>query len=89
MAHLYKANGEILKVSPNNGKKFELEEVQKMVGGYVEMHNMNNNQILLCNEDGIPTGLEYNANATTYAFLKGGFRANLFGDILFCGKGEF
>ena len=44
MAQLYKMldlNFHIIPVQPRNKKKFSLEEVQKMIGGYVEIVHLN------------------------------------------------
>ena len=52
MATLIKTNGENLEISPLNGTDFQLEELQDYVGGYIEIVNFRNGQIMVVNEDG-------------------------------------
>ena len=49
MAQLYKLldGFRIISVQPRNKKKFSLEEVQEMIGGYVEIVYLNGDDILL------------------------------------------
>lgn len=42
MAKVIKAAGAISDVQPKNGKFFELEELQKVVGGYIEIIDLGN-----------------------------------------------
>ena len=44
-----------------------LEEVQDLVGGYVEMVTSKEGIQLLCDEDGLPKGLPINHNASALA----------------------
>ena len=55
------------KVSPANGNDFSLEEVQKIVGGYVEVIGLSDDNILLLNEDGKLMGLAENVKANEIA----------------------
>lgn len=59
-----KADGELVQVVPAKGGKFSLEEVQEMVGGYVERVKLAQGAVLLVNEEGIPIGLPPNARAS-------------------------
>ena len=54
MAQLYKMldGFRIISVQPRNKKKFSLEKVQEMIGGYVEIVYLNGDDILLCDEEG-------------------------------------
>jgi len=46
-------------------KKLDISELQKVVGGYVEVINLPNNKTnLICNEDGKMFGLAINTVAT-------------------------
>jgi hypothetical protein len=54
-AKLYKSNGEVNDIKPKNGKTFTLDEVQSLVGGYVEVSFLNSKQIMLLNEEGTGT----------------------------------
>jgi hypothetical protein len=84
-SQLYKANGEITNVEPENGKAFSLKEMQRYVGGYIEITMLSPRRSLVCNEDGKLLNLVVNNNATA---LYQGSRANittvLVGDVLIC-----
>lgn len=64
MAKVITTAGSISKVEPKNGKFFELEELQKVVGGYIEIINLGNDQIMVVNEEGKLEDLPYNFIAT-------------------------
>lgn len=89
MAHIYYANGEIKEVTPKNGTDFQLEELQKIVGGYIEVLNFRNDpeqRIMVLNEEGKLKGLQMNEKATE---LAQGFNAisqidYIVGDVLVC-----
>lgn len=51
-------------VSPNDGKYFSLEELQKYVGGYVERIDMFNGNAMYVDEEGRLKNLTYNEFAT-------------------------
>ena len=48
MAKLYKTNGEVVEITPANGKKFTLEEAQKYVNGYVDLVGLKHREQLIC-----------------------------------------
>lgn len=52
--------------TPANGKTFELEELQKIVGGYIEILALPGKpgEIMVCNEEGKLEGLPINPAAT-------------------------
>lgn len=70
MAILIKPNGEQTKVFPSNGR-FTLEELQSLVGGYIEMLPLPNGKEMYINEDGKSLGLQQNDVATGYGILAG------------------
>ena len=49
---------------PNNGRTFELEEMQKIVGGNIELVRLNDGRIIVVNEDGLNLNLPVNIEAT-------------------------
>ena len=55
------------KISPANGNDFSLEEVQKIVGGYIEVVGLSDGNILVLNEEGKLCGLDENPKATVIA----------------------
>ena len=81
MATLYKATGEIEAVKPLNGVDFTLEELQALVGGYVEKVNLSPEQFILCDEDAKSKNLPVNQNATDL-WLKAFPYATLFDPVL-------
>lgn len=54
-------------VDPENGKAFTLAEVQRYVGGYVEMLKVSGGKILLFDEEGSLKGLQPNREASKIA----------------------
>ena len=84
MAKIYKTDGSIVNVEPKNGNDFELQELNDIVGGYIEIVHLNDKQIMVVNEEGKLYGCEYNDKATEL------MRANIMtydyivGDALVC-----
>lgn len=67
MALHIKADGTEVKIEPANGKKFSLEELQKMVGGYIEVVRIaktDHGDHMLVNEDGRMKQLPVNVSAS-------------------------
>lgn len=70
MATLYKAGGEVLEIRPENGSDcFQLEELQKIIGGYVETvrhpyASENQCMLLLVDEEGRLKRLPRNVKAS-------------------------
>lgn len=52
MAKIIKTDGTIVEVTPQNGTDFQLEELQKIVGGYIEVLRLTDNEIMVANEEG-------------------------------------
>lgn len=52
------------RVSPENGKKFSLKELQGYVGGLVEFVPLPSGKLMVVNEEGKLDGLPVNENAT-------------------------
>lgn len=66
---IVKSDGSKHIIIPKNGRKFELEELQELVGGYIEVIKLNNkhNQCMIVNEMGKLYNLEHNAEASAIA----------------------
>ena len=88
MAKLYKTDGRIKIVQPDNGKTFTLEECQRYVGGFIELHGIGKGQTMICNEDGHCKGLPQNASAMYLWEHRKGYCTALVGDILVIKQGE-
>jgi hypothetical protein len=97
MAHLIKPDGTVEELKPAKGKMFTLEELQKVVGGYLEhvklggpvnIAGVKYHQCFV-NEDGKRMQLEFNYEATalwkaSFPFgTSGGFGDTLVGNVLF------
>ena len=50
--------------TPKNGTTFELEEMQEIVGGYIEIIRLNDGRIIIVNEEGLNLNLPVNIEAT-------------------------
>lgn len=50
--------------TPKNRATFELEEMQEIVGGYIEIIRLNDGRIIVVNEEGLLQGLPVNIEAT-------------------------
>lgn len=88
MAVIYKANGERETVFPDNGKDFKLEQLQKIVGGYIDMLGVGGDEIMVFNDEGKLMGLPYNREATE--IYRKAFQTDDFivGDVLVCKDNE-
>ena len=86
MATLIKTNGEELNVSPKNEKDFSLDELQKFVGGLIEVVRTKDNKIMVINEEGKVNELPINDKATDlYRYNEFDF---IVGDVLICNENE-
>lgn len=83
MAILIQSNGEHREIAPINGTDFKLEELQRYVGGFIEVLNLEDGYILVINEEGKLHGLDPNENATLLWILSGGADV-VVGDVVFC-----
>ncbi len=86
MATIYFTNGTSRFVKPKNGADFQLDELQDIVGGYIEIINLRNGKILVVNEEGKCDKLELNLTATMIAHNEGRIAESdcIVGNVLFC-----
>ena len=84
MATIYKTTGEVIEVSPKNGTDFSLEELQAIVGGYIEVVSLRDGRLICVDEEGKLKGYERNHKATDV--FRAAIRTNDFivGDALVC-----
>lgn len=87
MAKLFKTDGTTIEVHPKNGTDYTLDELQQMLGGYIEIvPAYKDGYILVVDEDGEAKGLPRNGRATDLADI------NLWdyikGDALYCKTDE-
>jgi hypothetical protein len=83
-AKIYKADGSIIDVKPNNGTDFSLEELQEIVGGYIEIVSLMDDEIMVINEEGKLIDLPFNETATQMYQEVDGFYDYIAGDVLVC-----
>lgn len=95
MAELLKADGTVEQVSPANGNKWSLDELQRLVGGFIEAPPWLAPLRMVWNEDGGPRGLPVNQAATDRVLArlqeKGGalrYIPTIRGDVVVLAKGE-
>ena len=88
MARLFKTNGDVLGVSPENGVEFTLEELQSIVGGGIEVVHLSSGELMVIDEDHLKKGRRLNG-AATYLYERGtGCNDMIHGDALICEEGE-
>ena len=83
-AKLYKTDGTILEVVPANGTDFQLEELQSYVNGYIDVLDLNDNQIIVLNDEGKLQGLPVNEKATEIFRDTYPTTDFIVGDVLIC-----
>lgn len=67
MAQLYKVGERPQTISPKNGYKFELEEAQSLIGGWIELVRIGHGAIMLVDEEGQLKHLQVNIEASRIA----------------------
>jgi len=86
MARIIRTTGAIEEVTPQNGTDFQLPELNKIVGGYIEIVQTTTGEIMVCNEDGHALGLKFNSLAS---HLYPGFPPYpVLGDVLVCNRDQ-
>ena len=86
MATLIKSNGEEKNVLPDNKMDFTLEELQKYVGGLIEIVRTKDGKPMIINEEGKINDLPINQKATAiYPYNEYDF---IIGDVLICQEDE-
>jgi hypothetical protein len=86
MAILIKANGRKKNVYPDNKTDFSLKELQKYVGGSIQMVETKDNRIIVMNEEGKIKGLMPNRRATK--IYQYGLYDYIVGDVLVVQKNQ-
>lgn len=89
-AAILKADGTSFVVTPENGTDFNLDELQKIVGGYIEIvpiyatwRMFGSDKIMVVNEEGKLNGLPFNPSATLLV-RAAGIDDFIVGDVLVC-----
>lgn len=81
-----KQDGDAAEATPKNGKDFRLDELQRIVDGYIEVIQLTPKVIMVINENG-KFFCQENAHATVIAKVLGAIAPNdyICGDALLCG----
>lgn len=66
-----------------NEEDLDLDNLQKAVGGYIELVNVNESMNLFCNEEGKVKNLPINIVATNFVKTQKHFNDVLCGDVVF------
>lgn len=89
MAKILKSSVEIIEIEPKNGTDFSLEELQGVVGGYIEIVRLGGNQLMVVNEEGKLNRLPFNSLATNALRLVYPQSDDIIvGDVLICKLSE-
>lgn len=85
-AKIIKADGTEETIVPANGTDFSLEEAQKVVGGLIEVVNLSDEMIIVCNEEGLFMDFDVNEKATELCHKSEAINPGSFivGDVLYC-----
>ena len=85
---IIRANGEIVIYNPRNGKDYELDELQSIVGGYIEIIRLDDEWLMIINDEGKLYQMPLNQLATYIAKEKKAISSTDFvvGDVLVCHK---
>jgi hypothetical protein len=87
MAVICKSDGEVIKISPKNGRDFSLKELKEIVGGYIEIINLGDDYMVV-NEVGKLIGLPFNPKATRIYQHFTRIDDYIVGDVLICEKNQ-
>lgn len=91
MAMLFPVNGDPITVKPANGTNFTIEELWKIIGGYVECLTLDNGEIAIFDEEGGTNlkNLPYNSSGSRYVSKRLKYSICLLGPVLICKKEQF
>jgi hypothetical protein len=86
MAELIKSSGRKTNVNPKNDTDFTLEELQKYVGGNIQIVKTNDDRLMIINEEGKIFDLDINRRATK--LYEYGSCDIIMGDVLVIDKNQ-
>lgn len=87
---IIKTGGEVINYAPQAGTHYELEELQNIVGGDIQIISLHDGRQIVLNEDGKLNALPYNSLATDIAHEAHAIFDSdyIVGDILICKEGD-
>ena len=84
MAQIIKSNGETKTVEPKNGTDFKLEELQAIVGGYIQIAYLRDDEIMVMDEEGRLKDKDLNLRASLRYRRDVNPYDSVVGDVLIC-----
>jgi hypothetical protein len=87
MAKLFKVDGTVENVMPANGTDFTLEELQKMVGGLIQVVPVFRTKLIVVDEEGRLKNYKHNTIASL--LVADQVKGDIVGDMLLCSRAEF
>lgn len=92
MNYIYKANSnEAIQSQPKNGEKYTLEELQEIVGGYIQIIPLDNEEVAIIDEEGKIKHKFVNILADYYCKQHGWHPLRndyIVGDVLICNEND-
>lgn len=79
-----KTNNQHYNVEPENGVDFSLDELKRIVKGYIEIVYLSRSQIMVCNEEGKCRDGFYPNPYATMLVRAAGIHDTIYGDVLVC-----
>ena len=83
LSTIIKTDGTRHNIKPKNKTDFQLDELQEIVEGYIEIVPLSKTQIMVVNEEGHMLKKPYNHLATLTAYMSG-IRDIIVGNVLVC-----
>ena len=83
---IYRSSDEVERVAPKNGKEYKLEELQEIVGEWIQICEGNDGNILVIDEEGKLKGKDINERATQWYRTHVYCNDYIVGDALLCKK---
>ena len=77
-------NGTIINIAPSTSNKFTLTELQKYVGGYIQVIPLQDDLVMVINEEGKLLGLPRNDKATELANFHSNYNDYIVGNVVIC-----
>ena len=83
LSTIIRTDGTRQNIEPRNKKDFQLDELQAIVEGYIEIVRLSKTQIMVVNEEGHLQQKPYNHLATLTAYMAG-IKDIIVGNVLVC-----
>lgn len=71
-------------INPVNGTDFEIEDLWSLIGGYVQVIELEDGELMIVDEEGLCKGLPFNQQATDYVRKHCSYPHQIVGTALIC-----